>query len=83
MGRRQRVQAAAIYSVAAGSAAEAAGLRVGDVVLRANGFPMSGVDKLDLAVRRARANDGDHTLSLEVVRGAERLTIAVAIAPPQ
>jgi serine protease Do len=59
-----------------GSAAAAAGVRAGDLLVSAGGQPLTSVDDLFDAVDAAGA---DGTVTLGVVRGADELQIAVAL----
>jgi dienelactone hydrolase len=67
---------AAVRSVVPGSAAEAAGLRPGDVVLKANGVPVRTPAELVSTV--ARGKDGD-ILSLELTRAGTRADVKVTL----
>jgi len=66
-----------VRSVEPGSPAEAAGLRVGDLIATAGGRPVSTVDDLHTALDAARES---RTLALHVVRGAEELDVEVTFA---
>jgi regulator of sigma E protease len=63
-----------IGSVAAGSPAEAAGVKVDDGLLRVAGAPLESFADVPAKVRAA----GDQPLSFEILRGAERLTLSIA-----
>jgi regulator of sigma E protease len=62
---------ARVDAVSQGSAAEAAGLEAGDVVVAVDGEPVSGFSDLQ---RRVQASDGA-ALRLTVMRGDERLAL--------
>jgi serine protease Do len=64
-----------VRSVEAGSPAEAAGLKVGDLIDGAGGQPVRTVDDLHTALDAARES---RTLSLHLVRGAEGLDVDVS-----
>ncbi len=66
-----------VEEVVAGTAAARAGLRVGDVILAANGRAISGYGDLDPMV----AASGRHGLTLEVDRGGRRLRLKVSPRP--
>lgn len=69
-------QGAVIMLVQDGSPADRAGLRAGDVVIAADGSPLSGATEL------ARALNTDQTeVTLDVQRGANRLTLTMRRAP--
>lgn len=68
-----------IRSVEAGSAAERAGARVGDLVVSAAGEPVTTLDDLHLALDRARES---RRLAVRVVRGADELDLEVAFDEP-
>lgn len=62
-----------VRGVEPGSAAEAAGIARGDVLLRAGGVSVSGIDDLHAALDAA----GHGALPVEVLRGTEALTVEV------
>jgi DNA-binding MarR family transcriptional regulator len=68
-----------VLKVKRSSAADAAGLQRGDLVVGAGGTPVRSIGDLDRAVRKARA-----TLKLDVVRGVDEREVEVALesAPP-
>lgn len=67
-----------VRAVFDGSPAERAGLRVGDLITAVDGQPVADVDQLQTGVDAA----GDRaSLSLEVLRGTEELTVAVTFGP--
>jgi regulator of sigma E protease len=66
---------AVIAAITAGSAAEQAGLQVGDEVVRADGAAVRGWEQWREFIR---ARPGD-TVSIEVLRGGRSLTLPVAI----
>jgi len=74
--RHGQGRAVEVLEVAGGSPADAAGLRSGDLLLRANGKPVSSVDDLV----RTLVLTGGAELTLNVARGAQALTLAVAPA---
>ncbi len=63
-----------IGQVAAGSPAEAAGLKVDDGLLRVAGAPLQSFADVPAKVRAA----GDQPIAFEILRGAERLTLNIA-----
>jgi M6 family metalloprotease-like protein len=63
-------QGVAITSVTAGSGAAAAGLKAGDVILRVNGLPMTGPDRLSDTLAEKQPGD---TVTLAVVREGKPL----------
>ncbi|HEX4981584.1 MAG TPA: trypsin-like peptidase domain-containing protein [Ilumatobacteraceae bacterium] len=65
-----------IADVTAGSPAEAAGLRRGDVITAAAGTDIDSADDLTHAITETGA---DHDLDLQVRRGDERLDITVTV----
>lgn len=65
---------ARVDGVSAGGAAEAAGLRPGDVIESVGGEPLTGFADLQ---RRTRASGGA-PMELSVLRGDERLTLTIA-----
>jgi putative serine protease PepD len=70
-----------ITTVQPDSPAEAAGIREGDVVLAVDGEPINGQAGLVAAIRDRSPGD---TISIELVRGGERLTVsATLVARPQ
>ncbi|MCA1583690.1 MAG: trypsin-like peptidase domain-containing protein [Acidobacteria bacterium] len=60
-----------------GSTAEAAGLRVGDIIVSLDGKPMENGRQFDVNLYRRAAGD---VANLDVLRGKERLKIPVAVA---
>jgi serine protease Do len=64
-----------VTELAEDSVASAAGLKVGDVLVRAGGEPMRGPDDLD--ARLARGTVGG-ALALDVVRGGKPLALSIA-----
>jgi serine protease Do len=65
-----------IAEVDAGSPAEQAGLQVGDVIAKCNGQTITGVRSLGTLIRQKKPGD---KVTLEVVRGQERLTLEVVL----
>ena len=63
-----------IGQVAAGSPAEAAGLKVDDGLLRVAGAPLQSFADVPAKVRAA----GDQPIAFEILRGADRLTLNIA-----
>jgi serine protease Do len=64
-----------VRTVAEGSPAAEAGMKVGDLLVEAGGDPVRTVDDLHQAMDTARATD---ELTLTVVRGADELSVTVA-----
>lgn len=67
---------ALVAEVVAGSPAATAGLAVDDVVISADGQPVTGQDGLVAVIRAHRAGD---RLVLEVLRGGSRRTVTVTL----
>jgi serine protease Do len=67
-----------VRSVAEGSAAAAAGIERGDLIVAAGGRPLDTIDVLYAALDSAAAGD---TLALRVLRGADERDISVVLAP--
>lgn len=63
-----------VRSVAEGSPAAEAGVKVGDLLAGAGGQPVAAVDDLHAALDAARATN---TLELRLLRGADELTVEV------
>ena len=61
-------------SVEAASAADRAGLRAGDLLLALDGVTITGADDL---IRALSGEKIGKTVALEVLRGTERLTLAL------
>lgn len=68
-----------VRTVEPGSPAAGADLRVGDLLTKADGSPVTTVDDLHTALDAARAN---RRLTLHVVRGAEELDVEVSFSVP-
>lgn len=68
-----------VRSVEAGSAAERAGLQVGDLLTAAGGVDLATVDDLHRALDAARSSG---TLELHVVRGTDELDVTVTFEEP-
>jgi serine protease Do len=68
-----------VRSVAPESAAERAGIRVGDLITQAGGSGVATVDDLHDALDRARA---DAQVTLHVVRGSDELDVDVSFTEP-
>ena len=68
-----------VRTVEPGSPAEAAGLKVGDLLTQAGGQRVGSVDDLHIALDAARES---RQLTLHVVRGAEELDVEVSFAVP-
>ncbi len=66
-----------VRTVAEGSPAAEAGVKVGDLVVEAGGVPVRTVDDLHQAMDGARATD---ELNLTVVRGADELSVTVSFS---
>ncbi|HEX5438070.1 MAG TPA: PDZ domain-containing protein [Gemmatimonadaceae bacterium] len=60
-----------------GAPAERAGLRSGDVIVRAAGKSITSVRMLEQAIERADDGPGAHTLRLDVVRKGKALAVAL------
>lgn len=69
------VAGAYVGGVHAGSPAEAAGLKVGDVITSVGDTPVNSVDDLTAAIGKLPAGP----VSLGVMRGANRRTVTVAL----
>jgi serine protease Do len=65
-----------LSDVAPHSSAEAAGLQTGDIVLAVNGRPMREMRDMALAVFQRSPGE---ELNLEILRGAERMNVKVAV----
>ncbi|MEO5364398.1 MAG: DegQ family serine endoprotease [Magnetococcus sp. DMHC-8] len=70
---------AVIAMVMPGSPAEKAGLKRGDVIIRANGHPVRGTADLHNAVGLARTGE---RIELELIRNGETSQVGVVIAEP-
>ncbi len=68
-----------VRTVEAGSAAERAGLQVGDLLTAAGGADLASVDDLHQALDAARSSG---TLELHVVRGTDELNVTVTFEEP-
>jgi S1-C subfamily serine protease len=68
-------QGVLVLRVASGSAADRGGVRRGDLIRSAGQAPVGGVGDLDRAVRSA-----DGAIELSVLRGAEPLSLDVALS---
>ena len=70
-----------VTAVVAGSAADAAGVIPGDVLIGTNGAPFARPDSL---LRALAESEPGGTLALEVIRGGQRITVAARIGgqPP-
>ncbi len=66
----------AVGEITAGSAAEAAGIQVGDRILRIDGAPVSDLGELAGLVRSKRPGS---TVSLDVLRGGEEIVIEAVL----
>lgn len=75
---RERVAGLLLMEVVAGSAAEAAGLLIGDVLIGADGQAFR--DPRDLS---RLSFDRDRPLGLDLIRGGRRLTLSVDVVPPE
>ena len=67
---------ALIESVEPGSAAEAAGIEAGDLIVAIDGSTIEGIEDLAGQVRSRHAGD---TVELTVVRDGEELTVTVTL----
>lgn len=87
---RVETEGALVMRVRRGSGAERAGIRatqrdrfgrvrLGDIIVVVDGQPIRTTDDLWLALDRRRAGD---QVSVEVVRGTERLRMSVELGPP-
>ena len=63
-----------VYSVEEGSAADDAGLRMGDVITKVDDTAVSSVEDLNAAKKKYSAGD---TSTLEVYRGGETITVPI------
>jgi S1-C subfamily serine protease len=66
-------------SVLPGSAAERAGLREGDVVIRLAGTPLASFDDLRAAIRTRAAGD---RVDVVYVRNGERFSVSATLGGP-
>jgi serine protease Do len=69
-----------VRTVAEGSPAADAGLKVGDLLVAAGGVPIASVDDLHRAMDAARASND---LTLDLVRGTDEHTVSVRFASDQ
>lgn len=69
---------ATVMSVADGSAADAAGIRTGDLITSVNGKAVDGAAALAAAVR---ANQPGDAVELRVIRNGEERTVKATLAP--
>jgi serine protease Do len=76
----QRSEGATIAEVSPGSPAELAGLRKGDIVLRADDRPIHSVAQLRNRIGLARIGD---QVRLTVERSGTAQTVTVAVGPPE
>jgi S1-C subfamily serine protease len=67
---------AAIAAVETGSAAEAAGIEIGDVITTFDGTPIGGPDELVAAIRSRQPGD---TAEVTLVRNGESITVSVEL----
>jgi serine protease Do len=65
-----------IEQVIAGSAADKAGIQIGDVIEEVNGETIKRFDELRMMISQYRVND---TLSLQLLRGGEKLKLDVTL----
>jgi serine protease Do len=67
-----------VLRVLPGTPAERAGLRSGDVIVRADGRTISSLRTFQHALERANDRSGDHTVPVDIVRKGEvrRVTLA-------
>ncbi len=65
-----------VKSVSSGGASDEAGLKVGDVVLRADGSALAGTGELRLLLSEKKAGD---RLELEVMRDGKKVTITIVL----
>jgi putative serine protease PepD len=65
-----------LEEISAGGAAEKAGLKVGDVVVRFNGYPVTDGNDLTALVRTSAAGEN---VTIEIIRDGERKNIAVTL----
>jgi serine protease Do len=68
-----------VSSVNAGSPADKAGLKAGDVILEANGSSVSNAESLTRALRRA--SDGD-SVELKIYRDGKPITLNAQLEGP-
>ena len=67
---------ASIVEISSGGAAEAAGLRVGDIITGFNGIPITGKTDLTAQVRAAAAGT---KAEIDYVRGGEAARVTVTL----
>jgi S1-C subfamily serine protease len=65
-----------VDAVQPGSPAEAAGIKAGDIIVGIGGTRITSVEDVFLAIRSHRVGD---VVSVEIVRGAERLTLEATL----
>jgi putative serine protease PepD len=66
-----------VQSVTAGSPAETAGIKQGDIIVKVADTDIASVEDVFTAIRSQKVGD---TVSVEIVRGEERLVIKVTLA---
>jgi S1-C subfamily serine protease len=65
-----------VHAVEEGGPAERAGVRQGDLIVRAAGTEVASVDDLASALE---GSDPDATVEVQVVRGTDEVTLAVGL----
>lgn len=65
-----------LEEISAGGAAQKAGLKVGDVVVKFNGYPVTDANDLTALVRTSAAGEN---VTIEIIRDGERQNIAVTL----
>ncbi|MFM7125817.1 MAG: S1C family serine protease [Actinomycetota bacterium] len=77
LGRADGGRGALINEVTAGSPADDAGLRPGDVVIAADGSPVDGQPAFVAAIRDKSPGD---TIDIQVLRDGQRITLTATLA---
>ena len=71
-----------VSEVMAGSAAEKAGLKAGDVITALDDKPVGSVEELREALDKALPKEGKRKITLSVVRNRQQMTMPVELEPP-
>ncbi|HBD86818.1 MAG TPA: hypothetical protein DC001_05260, partial [Clostridiales bacterium] len=74
------VQGTYVYSIESGSAAETAGLKVGDIVTEMNGVSILSADDLKAEVKQHSAGE---TVGIKVYRSGEYLELSITFDEKQ